>query len=139
MDWDGIPFWEVFLWVMILNTFMYLVALCRDDHSIIDVAWGPMFVVADLCVLYRRSPVLLEEEQTSPVIILVFSLTLIWAVRLAFHTAIRHQGEDWRYTRMRESWSGCPLPCRALCSYVWIFLMDALFSICCNAAGLHVL
>ena len=122
-----------------MNTAVYLVALCRNDHSIVDIAWGPMFVVADLGVLYKRRPELLEEDQIGPVIKMVSSLVVIWALRLSYYMVARHSGEDWRYTRMRESWAGCPCLCRALCSYMCFVLMPALFSICCNASALHIL
>ncbi|HSM51604.1 MAG TPA: DUF1295 domain-containing protein [Thermoanaerobaculia bacterium] len=72
-------------------------SLRRRDASIVDIFWGPGFLlVAGLGLWLGEGP--------GPRRLLVFALVALWALRLASHIAARNlgRGEDYRYREMRE-------------------------------------
>jgi len=62
--------------------------------------------------------------------------TYFWGIRLLYHISVRHNGEDFRYQEMRRDWTekGGYL-WRA---FVFIFMLQALFSLIVNSAALFV-
>jgi 3-oxo-5-alpha-steroid 4-dehydrogenase 1 len=83
-------------------TFMvsfYLLALAKDDYSIVDVAWGLGFVNITVVSLIFDSEFTLQKLAFS-------SLILIWGLRLAGYLYARNAtvGEDYRYQEMRKGW-----------------------------------
>jgi steroid 5-alpha reductase family enzyme len=72
------------------------VSLALRDTSIVDVFWGPMFVVA-ASVGYLGGAGLPARKA------LVLALLTVWGLRLAGHLAVRSRGrgEDHRYREMR--------------------------------------
>lgn len=94
---------EISLWsaVLILATMTVVwgVSVAIRNASIVDVAWGPGFVlVAGLGLAAGDG--LFERR------LLVFVLVLVWAVRLAVHIAVRNRGkgEDYRYQTFRRKY-----------------------------------
>jgi steroid 5-alpha reductase family enzyme len=77
---------------------LWVVSLVLRNASIVDVAWGPGFLVLGLFYL------LTEADGPTPRGLLVVALTAVWALRLALHIAIRNAGagEDFRYRSWRE-------------------------------------
>lgn len=81
--------------VLLLMVGMWLASLWRRDASIMDIAWGPGFVLigvthALVSGLHARGA-------------MVLALVTLWGLRLAWHIGARHQGrEDARYRRWRE-------------------------------------
>lgn len=82
---------------------LWLASAWRRDVSIVDIVWGPGFLLAVLVwrLLAEDGP-LPDQNQASPVRWLYLGLVALWALRLALHIAWRHHGEDYRYRAMRE-------------------------------------
>ena len=69
----------------------------------------------------------------------VFSLITIWALRLAFHIGLRHTKEDFRYQDFRRDWTAIGGYWGYLWrTFVYIFMMQGLFSLFVNSASLYV-
>ncbi len=77
---------------------LWLLSLVLGNAGIVDIFWGPGFVVAGIFYLMT-----LSEEPTSRGV-LVVALATLWAARLALHIGIRFSGapEDFRYRKWRE-------------------------------------
>ena len=75
---------------------LWLVSLAVRDASIVDITWGPLFVLI-AWVAYSTG-------DGHPAALLVALLTTAWGLRLAIHIGRRNigHGEDPRYVRMRE-------------------------------------
>ena len=80
-----------------LMTVLWLASLPLRNTSIVDVAWGPAFLL--LAVAYAVTTDGPPVRST-----LIVALVAIWASRLALHIATRNagKGEDYRYAQMRE-------------------------------------
>jgi steroid 5-alpha reductase family enzyme len=76
---------------------LWLVSLALRDASIVDIFWGPGFVL--LGWLYH----LLSSPRTG-LGLLACALATVWGLRLAGHIAVRNAGggEDFRYRQWRE-------------------------------------
>lgn len=94
---------EVFFYslgaALVFMTVFYIVALFKDDYSIVDAAWGLGFVV-----ISRVSLGTLDEANTFHFIANL--LVLIWGLRLSVYLWSRNRkvGEDYRYQAMRKDW-----------------------------------
>jgi steroid 5-alpha reductase family enzyme len=89
----------VALAVFIYMTALFLLAWAVEDNSIVDVAWGPGFVLVAWLSL-----ALGVGAEARPV--LITGLVTLWGVRLALHIYIRNRGrgEDFRYAAWRAAW-----------------------------------
>jgi steroid 5-alpha reductase family enzyme len=76
---------------------LWLVSLLLKNSSIVDIFWGPGFVLI-AWVNYLLSPFI------SPAKLLMTVLVTIWGLRLAIHIGIRNWGKpkDFRYAKWRE-------------------------------------
>jgi steroid 5-alpha reductase family enzyme len=86
--------------VGVLMLAMYALAVARRDNSIVDVAWGPSFIVIALAATTAA-------PECSWQLVLVVGLISIWGTRLAWHIGRRklhHPGEDRRYAEFRKAW-----------------------------------
>lgn len=95
---------------------IWLVSLKVKDASIVDVYWGPGFIVVAGAALAISAP-------TAGALSL-FIATALWGLRLGLHLGIRkgaEPGEDGRYQAMRRTWKGS----FAWQSLVWVFLLQA--------------
>lgn len=83
--------------VLVLFSVLWLASLALTNASIVDMWWGPAFVVALAAYLDFGAP-------THPRGWLVLTATLLWAVRLAWHIGRRNvgHGEDPRYRAWRN-------------------------------------
>lgn len=90
----------------------WLVSLYLDDVSIVDLLWGPAFALLTWGYLAMDGGAGLRPW-------LVAALVTLWAVRLAWHLTARHQGEDPRYTAMRER-NGPAFRWRSLVTVFWL-------------------
>lgn len=95
-------------------TIAWAVSVRIHDVSIVDICWGPGFVL--LAWLYC-----LLHAAFSPRPILIAALVTLWGVRLAVHIFRRHRGagEDPRYRAMRASY-GHPFWWRSLFIVFWL-------------------
>jgi len=74
----------------------WLISVVKNDVSIVDVLWGPMFLV--LLLVYSA-----QVDSLGPRAALVLTLVAVWAIRLSVHIAWRNHGqpEDRRYRQIR--------------------------------------
>ena len=88
---SALDFWPPVIAVFGCNIVLFFIAQCRKDNSIVDTAWGPLFIVPNLVILIRNGHWYWRT-------ILVLVLVSIWGLRLAIHIGVRHPGkEDFRY------------------------------------------
>ncbi len=97
---------------------MYLVGLLARDNSLVDIAYGPAFVVAGWGGWWAAG----QPLHFRPLLLLV--LITLWGLRLGLHIGLRHRGrgEDFRYRAFREAW-GTTILWR---SYLQIYLLQGL-------------
>ncbi len=78
---------------------IWLVSLALRDSSIVDIFWGPGFVVVALAAFWLTP----GGYQTRG--LLMLALVTIWGLRLGLHIGRRNlgKGEDYRYRRWREA------------------------------------
>ncbi len=95
LELTGIAALSVFIYMLIF----YLIAQIIKNNSIVDIGWGPGFVVISLVML-------IYTGHTGLYNLVVFSATTVWAVRLSIHIMKRNLGkpEDFRYANWREEW-----------------------------------
>ena len=79
---------------------MFVVGMLAKDNSLIDIAYGPAFMVA--C----WGAWLLGEQTGHFRPLLLLGCVSLWGSRLGLHIGLRHRGrgEDFRYRAFRESW-----------------------------------
>jgi steroid 5-alpha reductase family enzyme len=82
--------------VLFAMSLLWLVSLAVRDASIVDITWGPLFVLISW-VAYAVG------DGSAPAL-LIAVLATAWGLRLGFHIGRRNigHGEDPRYVRMRE-------------------------------------
>ena len=96
----------------------FIVALLKKDNSIVDIAWGPGFVVIAAVNLLR-------SETWSGRQLLITVLIVIWAFRLAGHIIVRNRGrgEDFRYAKWRKEWGKNVI----IKTFINVFMLQGLF------------
>jgi steroid 5-alpha reductase family enzyme len=104
---------------------LWLVSLKMQDASIVDMWWGPGFVLLALVGALIRPP----ATHWAWLFLIAVSL---WGLRLGWHIFRRHNGEDSRYARMRAA-AGADFGKRSL---VTVFLLQAVVQF---VAASHVL
>lgn len=95
---------------------IWLVSLRIKDASIVDVYWGPGFILVGGAALALGSGSLGAWW--------LFGAVTLWAIRLGAHIGMRKLGEpheDARYQAMRRTWPGS----FAWESLKWVFLLQA--------------
>jgi steroid 5-alpha reductase family enzyme len=103
--------------VFIYMAAMFLVAVWRRDNSIVDIGWGPGFILVAGLTLLRRGAL-----DWRP--LLVTALVLVWGLRLGIHIYLRKRGkpEDFRYAAWRQAWGRSFV----LRSFFQIFMLQGL-------------
>lgn len=76
-------------------TLFWALSVRLRDTSIVDILWGPGFVLLAWVYVTMHSA-------ARPRALLVAWLVTLWGVRLALHIYRRHRGEDPRYVAMRR-------------------------------------
>ncbi len=78
---------------------IYLTAQSIKNNSIVDIGWGPGFIIITLVMLLYTADYNLPDFVTLAVITL-------WGLRLAAHIFARNAGkpEDFRYANWRRQW-----------------------------------
>lgn len=80
---------------------MFVVGWRAKDNSLVDIAYGPAFVVAcwGAWIFGSNTPLHFRS-------LLLLSLLTLWGVRLGLHIGLRHRGrgEDFRYQKFRQDW-----------------------------------
>jgi len=121
------------------NALFFLFCQWKKDNSYIDAYWGPTFTLPALGLILARY---LDDSKVNPGARcwLVFTLVTIWATRLCYHILKRHKDEDFRYKEFRANWMEAG---GGYCGYLWrafvyVFMLQGLFSLICNSAALYV-
>jgi len=123
MLFTGVDGW-FYLYALTLaaGTIVYLVSYFGyDDISIIDISWGLLPLVPLNALLIDRI-INVGGDSVTISMIITYVLVHIWGLRLAWHIAARHKGEDARYVEMRKIWASCPAVARALVVYFNVFV-----------------
>ena len=99
-------------------TAVFLAALLKQDNSIVDVAWGPGFILVALVTFLLRPG--FEARH-----VLISLLVVVWGLRLATHIFLRNRGrgEDFRYAKWRRDWGRWLIPR----SFLQIFMLQGIF------------
>lgn len=82
-----------------LMTILWLVSLALRNSSIVDIFWGPGFLLA-AAIYFQLTPHGYLSRK-----IIVLSLVIAWSLRLGGYLLWRNagQGEDFRYQKMRQA------------------------------------
>jgi len=87
-------------------TILFIVATIIKDSSILDIAWGPSFIVTTWVVLLVN--IISDPAGTAFGVrqFLVAGLVTVWGLRLGIRIFRRNRGkgEDPRYVKFREEW-----------------------------------
>lgn len=80
---------------------MFIVGMKARDNSLVDIAYGPAFLVACWGAWFFG-----EETTFHFRPLLLLGLLTLWGMRLGLHIGLRHRGqdEDFRYRKFREEW-----------------------------------
>lgn len=107
-----------FLIISIYITLIFLLAQLLKNNSIIDIFWGPGFIIISFITF------LLNYSKNARSYLVIFLVT-IWGLRLSYHILKRNwkKSEDFRYAKWRKQWGKWLIP-RA---YVQIFLLQGIF------------
>jgi steroid 5-alpha reductase family enzyme len=83
---------------------VWLVSLAMRDASIVDLAWGPAFLVIATTSYWTAGAA--APGASTPRQRLLLGLVALWSLRLAGYLAWRNlgHGEDFRYQKMRAYW-----------------------------------
>lgn len=100
-------------------TFLFLLALQLQNNSIMDIAYGPTFAIAALCLLFGTG-------QFSLLSITIVGAILLWALRLSLRIYRKNAGkpEDERYAAWRQAWMKRGKAYFVLRSYLQVFLLQ---------------
>jgi steroid 5-alpha reductase family enzyme len=104
--------------VFVYMTAVFLIAILAKDNSIVDVAWGPGFILVAV-VTFFLSPGFEARH------VLITLLVMIWGLRLATHIFLRNwgRGEDFRYAKWRKDWGRWFIPR----SFFQVFMLQGIF------------
>jgi steroid 5-alpha reductase family enzyme len=101
-------------------TLMFAAAFLKKDNSIVDIAWGPGFVLITVLTFFLKPGFTFRH-------ILVSGLIILWGLRLMIHIFLRNRGkgEDFRYAEWRRDWGKWFV----LRSYFQVFMLQGFFMI----------
>lgn len=105
--------------IFLYMNLVFILSLIKKNAAIVDVAWGPGFVLVVVFHLARES---LHHGVIDSRQFLVAILITIWGTRLSWHIYRRNRGkpEDYRYANWRQKWGRTFV----LRSYFQIFLLQ---------------
>jgi steroid 5-alpha reductase family enzyme len=112
----GSLYLQALLAMLALGFVTWLLCVLKRDVSIVDSIWSLMFLAAAIVYILHNNTIGFRET-------LIFTLVMIWALRLALYLTWRNWGqlEDSRYQKIREKYS----PHFALKSLLIIFVFQA--------------
>ncbi len=110
------------LWILV--TLVFFFAQYKRDNSIMDIVYGPLFLVAGLGTLFLSGT-------TNPLSLIILTATALWSLRLGTRIYKKNNGhpEDARYAAWRTLWSERGQWYFMLRSYLQINLLQG-FIIC---------
>lgn len=113
----------IILALIIYFSLFYLWALSKKDFSVIDIAWGPSFLIIFGVSAFQKDFIHLSQRQ-----FIVGILILIWSVRLSGYIlkrSLKLKKEDYRYAQWREDWGKNA----NMIAYFRVYLLQALLSL----------
>lgn len=108
--------WYLPVFIFIYMSAWFLVSLVNKRYDVLDVAWGPGFIMIALLSLYLREMALDGRS------LFILTLIALWGLRLFFHTFKRNlrKGEDWRYHKWHDGQA-----CRySICTFFQVFMFQ---------------
>jgi steroid 5-alpha reductase family enzyme len=110
-------------------TVLFILAVILKDNSILDIAWGPGFIVVTWAVLLINADFGAHQFLTA-------ALVTVWGLRLGIRIFRRNKGkgEDPRYVKFRREWGKYFL----LRSYFQLFIFQA-FIVMLNLAPVLII
>lgn len=95
LELTGVAALSIFIYMLMF----YVAGQIKKDNSIVDIAWGPGFIVVSLALLFYTG-------NTGLFNLFILLAVFLWALRLSIHILIRNWGkpEDFRYAKWREQW-----------------------------------
>jgi steroid 5-alpha reductase family enzyme len=90
---------QISLVIFVYMVLVFLVALLKKDNSIVDVFWGPGFIL--VAIFSWQS-----TREISLVKVILNLAVLVWGTRLGVYIFLRKRGkeEDFRYKAWRDQW-----------------------------------
>ena len=87
--------------LLVYMSCMFVVGSRAKDNSLVDIAYGPAFLVACWGAWFLGGDMPLHFRP-----LLLLTLLTFWGVRLGLHIGLRHRGrgEDFRYQKFRLDW-----------------------------------
>lgn len=97
-------FITIFVFNLLIVSVLFVISLWIKKADIIDIYWGPAFLLSSLIILF------LNQSYSLPSIVIIFVLGL-WSIRLGSHLYSRNigQSEDIRYTKIRSKYGNLGL------------------------------
>lgn len=108
--------------IIIYTTVLFFIAQKKQDNSIIDITYGPIFIVT----AYTLTTLKLQLSSISLNTLLILLLITIWGARLSYRIYQKNKGkpEDFRYKVWREEWSKKGHTYFLVRSYLQIFILQ---------------
>ncbi len=112
-----------FLLCLLFTTFVFSLALKKQNNSIMDIAYGLCFIFTSLVLSY----ITVSQKHFPLISLLILSLILVWGTRLSYRIYKRNKNkeEDFRYAVWRVEWSKKGKLYFILRSYFQIFVLQA--------------
>ncbi len=90
---------QAFLFIMILMSALWIISIFIKNVSIVDLFWGPGFVLAGFVYFLNTEGFALRK-------LILISLLTIWGLRLFVYITWRNhgKGEDFRYQNFRKDY-----------------------------------
>lgn len=116
-----------FLIIFLYASIWFMVAVYKKRNDIADIAWGLGYILICLYLFFTKD--------RSPVSLLLYSLVILWGLRLSIHIYNRNKNkkEDFRYLAWRQSW-GKTFYWR---SYLQIFLLQGILLLIIVSPVIH--
>lgn len=109
------------LFLLIMVTVVFLIAQFKSDNSLMDIAYGPIFLATSFATIYFYSG-------ASLLTYLITGLTALWSLRLGLRIYRKNKGlpEDARYAKWRLEWQEKGSIYFVIRSYLQINLLQGL-------------
>lgn len=108
--------WYLPVFIFLYMSAWFLVSLKYERYDVIDVAWGPGFIMIVFLSIYLR------EMSLDGRSLLILLLVFLWGLRLLLHNFRRNlrQGEDWRYHKWHDG-KACKY---SICTFFQVFMFQ---------------
>ena len=97
-------FITIFVFNLLIVSVLFVISLWIKKADIIDIYWGPAFLLSSLIILF------INQSYSLPSLVIIFVLGL-WSIRLGSHLYSRNigQSEDIRYAKIRSKYGNLGL------------------------------